>query len=80
MTKCNFGCAGLSAVRAWLRERDGGKFVRLTNPHGKLDEVLLLDELPEKEPREGSGGAYIFIDPEDLRGPDFVPVGDDVPF
>lgn len=69
----------LSALE-WLREREGSKFVRLTNPNGKLDEVVPLDDLPEKEPRDGPGGAYIFIDPEDLRGPDFAPVGDDVPF
>ncbi|MFV0382732.1 hypothetical protein [Paracoccus sp. (in: a-proteobacteria)] len=73
------GNVNLSAL-AWLREREGGKFVRVTNAHGSLDEVVPLDELPEKEPRDGPGGAYIFIDPEDLRGPDFAQVGDDVPF
>ena len=69
----------LSALE-WLREREGSKFVRLTNPNGKLDEVEPLGELPEKEPRDGPGGAYIFIDPEDLRRPDFAPVGVDVQF
>lgn len=69
----------LSALK-WLRERDGGTFVRLTNPNGKFDEVVPLDELPDKELRDGLGGPYIFIDPEDLRSPDFGPVGDDAPF
>ncbi len=74
------GAAVSLSALAWLREREGGKFVRVTNAHGRLDEVVPLDDLPEKEPRDGPGGAYIFIDPEDLRGPDFAPVGDDVPF
>ncbi|MEO0487553.1 MAG: hypothetical protein AAF092_16740 [Pseudomonadota bacterium] len=74
------GAAVSLSALAWLRERDGAKFVRLTNPARGLDEIVPLAELPEKDTRDGPGGSYIFIDPEDLHGPDFAPVGDDVPF
>lgn len=62
----------------WLRRRDGARFVRLKHPGTGWDVILPLDELPENEVREGRGGRYMFVDPDDLGGPPFPPMPEGV--
>lgn len=74
------GVAITASAIEWLEKMDGPKFVRLTNPNGKLDIILPLDEMPLGETRDGPLGIYYIVDLDEVRVPKFTPVMEAVPF
>ena len=74
------GVAITASAIEWLDTMDGVKFVRLTNPNGKLDIILPLEQVPLGTTREGPLGVYYIVDPDVVRVPTFTPVMETVPF
>lgn len=70
------GCAVSTSAIEWLDGMPGAHFIRLTNERGRLDVILPMDQVELGSVREGRHGAYHIVDPDDLRDPDFPPVGD----
>lgn len=66
----------------WLRAQEGQKFVRFLNANVSFDQTVSLDDLPEKQMRQGKIGRYAFYDVEDLGGAPAFPEqnAEDCPF
>lgn len=80
VSKSSYGGVAVNeAGLNWLRQQQGGKFIRLTNSEKKFDKLVDLVEFPEKEMRDGGKGRYAFYDPQDFEvAMAFTPI--EVPF
>jgi hypothetical protein len=66
------GVAVNESALNWLREQPGARVVRIKNKLKKLDITIPLDDLPEKQMRDGEYGRYAFFDSKDFgSGPPF---------
>lgn len=74
------GVAISASAVEWLATMQGECFIRLTNPKGKLDMVLPVDQVPLGQVRDGHFDGYYIVNQRDLHGPDFGTVGENSPF